>query len=122
VTPFWEVAVPLFVVFGTAAWIIKTILDHSIRRRLIDKGMVGPDNKYLYVERVVHRAPSSIKWGMVLVAVGAAIFIGQLLPYDIADEYTVAFMFIFGGAALLIYAAIARKLENRTERAENTAQ
>lgn len=105
-----DTVLPMLIVFGMMGYVVKIVLEHSMRRKLIDKGLTGPEVKNLFRSNY-SGVPSSLKWGMVLVAVGGAILIGRLMPYDVADEYTVAFMFIFGGAALLAYGLIARKVE-----------
>ena len=107
----FDTVLPMLIVFGTMGYIVKVVLDNSMRRKLIDKGMTGPEVKQLFANTYRRGVPGSLKWGMVLVAVGAAILIGRLTPYDVRDEYTVAFMFIFGGAALLAYGIIARRVE-----------
>ncbi len=108
----FDVVMPMLIVFGSFGYILKLFLDYRMRQKLIDKGLTGDDVKHLFVERFRQGAPSSLKWGMVLLAVGAAILIGRLMPYDVADEYTVAFMFIFGGAALLAFGIIARRMKD----------
>jgi hypothetical protein len=106
----FDTVMPMLIVFGAFSFMLKLILDHNTRKKLIEKGLTGADVKHLFVDRYRQGVPGSLKWGMVLVAVGAAILIGRLMPYDVADEYTVAFMFLFGGAALLAYGIIARRI------------
>ena len=57
-------------VFIALAYIVRTIAENRIRHKLIDKGMVDDNVKYLYTSKLSYNVPSSLKWGMVLIAVG----------------------------------------------------
>lgn len=101
---------PLVIVFFTICFVIKTILDYSMRKRLIDKGLVDKNLKYLF--KFGSPSSSSLKWGMVLVGIGAAVIIGRLAPYRWSEEATISGMFILAGLALIIYYFIAPKAPN----------
>jgi len=88
--------------------LVKMLSDSRLRNKLIDKGMVDENVKYLYTNQQEAAVPSSLKWGMVLIGVGAAFLIGQLVPSHVSGEVTVGSMFIFAGLGLLIYYAIAK--------------
>lgn len=109
------------VIFSTAAFVIKVISDNRIRRRLIEAGQVDEKVKYLYFrsERRTGEPLSSVKWGLVLVAVGIALLLGQIFPYDITQMMTTGFMFLFAGIAFLIYYFIQKgKSEESVEEEE----
>jgi hypothetical protein len=106
---FWEM-IPLIAFFLVVGFIVKIILDHKTRRQLIEKGMLDENVKYLYADRPENRILPSLKWGMILIGVGVAIFIGQLVPRDLAEEITVGGMFIFAGLGLLLYYLIANRM------------
>jgi hypothetical protein len=110
----WE-AVPLIVFFLMLAYVVKIIFETGTKRKLIDKGMVDENVKYLYQEKQKSPALSALKWGMVAIGIGIAIFIGQMVQYDLREEVTIGCMFIFGGLALVIYYAIARKMMDEPE-------
>ncbi len=117
------VPIILFIVIG---WIIKVLSDNHTKNLLIEKEMVNESVKFLYTDRLEKYVPSSLKWGMVLVAVGLAIFLGKILtgvPGIMAhtrDEEAIIFalMFIFGGLALIIYYSIAVKMMKKEEEKE----
>ncbi len=95
----------VFVIFSSAAFVIKVISDNRIRKRLIESGQVDEKVTYLYFQsgkRMVDPL-NSVKWGMVLVGIGLALLLGQLFPYNISQEMTIGFMFLFAGFAFLIY-------------------
>jgi hypothetical protein len=99
--------------FVVVAIIVQIIFDYKLKVRLIEKGLVDEKLKYLYQKQSERSVPSSLKWGMVLFGIGAAIIFGRIVPYDIADEVTIAGMFIMAGLALLIYAFVVYRVERR---------
>lgn len=109
--------VPIIVVpaiFFSIVAMIKIVSDNVVRRKLIEKGMVNADAKYLFVNSM-NGAPASLKWGLVLIAVGAAVLIGQFAPYSISDEVTISAMLIMAGLALIVYYFIASRLSKKSE-------
>jgi hypothetical protein len=117
----WE-AVPLIAFFGVIAYVVKIILDNATRRKLIDKGMVDENVKYLYLDKQKSPILSALKWGMVAIGVGIAIFIGQMVQPDMREEVTIGCMFIFGGLALVIYYAIANKMLEKHKQDNSNAR
>jgi hypothetical protein len=95
----------VFVIFSTTAFVIKVISDNRIRRRIIESGQVDEKVQYLYFRngKRIGDPLNSVKWGMVLVAIGLALLLGQMFPYDITEMMTIGFMFLFAGFAFLIY-------------------
>jgi len=101
--------IELAIVFFTIGFVVKIILDYSMRKRLIEKGIVDENVKYLFSQG--GPAASSLKWGMIMVGVGVAIIIGKLVPYRWSDEITVSGMFILAGLALIVYYFVAPMLD-----------
>ena len=101
------VPIVLFIVFGA---IVKIVSDNKVRRLAIEKGMINENIKYLYLDKFEARVPSSLKWGMVLIGIGLALTIGQLLPSRISETVTVGFMFLLAGLALVVYYFIGRRM------------
>ncbi|MCB2201740.1 hypothetical protein KQH51_02975 [bacterium] len=113
------------VVFFAFAYIIKILADARTRNKLIEKGLVDKNVQHLFAPDKELQTLSSLKWGMVLVGIGLAWLLRELFPYDISGEGAVGLMFIFGGAAFLIYYPLAssylRRMDAR-QRAEQSAQ
>ena len=102
-------------VFIALVQIVRTIAENRIRHKLIDKGMVDESVKYLYTSKLSYNVPASLKWGMVLIAVGSAIWVAQLVPRSFQEEAIVSSMLIMGGLALIVYYFIASKLFNSAD-------
>jgi hypothetical protein len=118
---FWEI-VPIIIIFPTIAYVVKLFLDNSTRKKLIEKGMVDENVKFLYVDQPTSQVLSALKWGMVAIGLGLAIFIGQLVNSSIQEEVTIGCMFMFGGLALVIYYPIASKMLQKNKNGNNYAK
>lgn len=106
------IPISIFIVF---AFVVKTISDNNVRRLLVEKGSVNEDLKYLFMNMGDLSLPASLKWGIVLVAVGLAVIVGQFLPGD-EEVVTAATMFIFAGVGLLLYYGIAKNMIENVEK------
>jgi len=106
-----EVLVPIVVVptiFFSIYLVIKTISDNGVRRKLVDKGMVDENARALFQTRV-ETPENSLKYGMILIALGIAVMVGMYVPSYMQEEITISGMFILGGLALVIYYFSASK-------------
>jgi uncharacterized protein DUF6249 len=114
---------PIFItgiIFLSITFVIKVISDNRIRTRLIESGKIDEKLQFLYMHpgKKESHPLSSLKWGLVLVALGLALFVGQFLPYEMEGEGTIGTMFLFSGIAFLIYYFVSkneRKEENLSE-------
>jgi hypothetical protein len=104
---FWDVF-PVIIIFPTFAIMLKWFLEYRLRQRLIEKGMVDDKVRFLNLAGLGQSAGSSLKWGMVLVLTGLAIFIVQM--YDVSGEMILAIILIAAGAGLLLYYLFADRL------------
>jgi hypothetical protein len=107
--------IPIFL-FGSFAYIIKVISDNRLKRMIVEKDQVSEDMKYLFTDKFGLAVPSSLKWGMVMIGVGAAIILAQVLSaLNIVHggDYEIlmfALIFILGGSALIVYYLIANRM------------
>ena len=105
-----EVLIPI-VMFLVPVAIIKIVADNRIRNKLIDKGMVDEKAKYLYANQVILQPLASFKWGLVLIGIGLAFFIGNI--WDLHEELVVGLMFILAGLGFFVYYFLAtREIKN----------
>lgn len=111
-----EIWVPIVVVptvFFTFFMVIKTISDNVVRKKLVDKGIVDEKASALFQTKIVNNPETSLKYGMVLVALGIAILIGMYGPGYIQEEVTISAMFILGGLALVLYYFFTSKKQDK---------
>ena len=90
--------------------LVKLTSDNKIRHKLIDKGMVDENVKFLYTQQADMRVPNALKWGLVLIGIGAAVLIGQMVPSRMSGEVTVGSIFLMAGLGLMLYYFIAKRI------------
>ncbi len=112
-----DIIVPIGI-FMVLAYSVKILSDNRLRRLLIEKGQVNESVKYLFMDREYKNVPSSLKWGMVLIGIGVAILVGQLVPHSLMEEVTVGGMFFLAGLGLVLFYFIASRL-NGTKKQED---
>ncbi len=108
-----DVLVPI-VIFGSMIYGIKIWLDYRIRRLLVEKGQVDEKVKFLYHKSADTPVAGSLKWGMVLVAIGLAVFLAPMMASD-HEEYTLGLMALFGGIALVAYHVLALRMTKKAD-------
>lgn len=106
------VPIGIFMVF---AYVVKVLSDNRLRRMLIEKGQVNESVKYLFLGQVDKNVPNALKWGMVLIGIGVAILVGQLVPHYMMEEVTFGGMFLLAGLGLVLYYFIANKLIEKSK-------
>ena len=109
-----DVLVPIALFFAMVA-IIKIISDNRVKKMIIDKELVDEKVKYLFANSMIVQPLSSLKWGMVLLGLGIALFIGNMS--DLHEELVFGLMFIFAGLGFFIYYFLAdRELKKSTDK------
>ena len=110
----------VFIVFGSNHYVIKMLSDNRLRRLIVQQGEVNENVKYLFSNKFSLAVPPSLKWGMVLIAIGLAIVVAKIVDAfaRVDDSLTFALMFIFGGVALIIYYRIGTRMLKESESAQ----
>ena len=106
-----EALIPI-VFFGLVAWVIKFSSDNKLKRYMLDKGVSAETMQMMFSQPVRDNTPASLKWGLVLTAVGLGAFIGLNFA-DGQDEYVLASMLLCGGLALIVYYIIASRFTGK---------
>ena len=117
-----EDAIIVAAVFSGIALVFKIIADAITRNKLINKGMVDENIKYLFTKNVDLHPVSNIKWGLVLVGLGLAILIKQFAPFYLRDDSVLGLMFLFAGIAFLVYYWVAKSKINEMKRQDKITQ
>ena len=108
-----ELFVPIiffFVIGGIIAAFVLT--RHRERMTMLDRGLSPEDIKQLYVRSAGRFSPfSSLKWGIVFLAVGLAVIIGMWLreTFYIPEGIYPALITLFAGIGLITFYLISRK-------------
>jgi hypothetical protein len=113
--PLTDAVFVIFMVLGFCTVLGAVIFTkHRERMTMIEKGMKAEDLKPFFEKSIRPWSPlSSLKWGIVFVAVGAAILVGLWLQnaYDVRGGVYPALIALFGGAAFIVFYAIASRKE-----------
>lgn len=88
--------------------LIRTIMTHRLRNRILAKEP-SPDvtARILEPESPKSRALGALKWALVLIGVGLGVAFGQIVPNRMADNMTLAGIFVFAGLGYFIYYLVA---------------
>ncbi len=109
-----EIFIPIFL-FGGIASVLWKYLDtrHKERMNIIEKGLVNEDLKHLYASPAFKTNPyASLKYGMLAAFIGIGILVSAVVANAFIyreDQITIGIIFLFGGAGLISFYAIAKK-------------
>ena len=110
-----DLLIPIIVVpalFYSIAYITRVISDNRIRRTLVENNATEEIIQKLFLENRDEAVSGNLKWGMVLILLGAALGVIQFTSLSEDDPLTYGVVLIFGGAGLLMYYAIQTRLLN----------
>lgn len=102
--------------FFLVGYIVKIVSDNRLKRTLLQKE--NPDkNVMLVFNKPVDARYTSLKWGMIITAIGLAGVIGFSLPKSIMasyrDEFVFSLFFLFAGAALIVHYVLMIKVNSK---------
>ena len=90
------------IVFGSVVSVIKAVGDHRVKMRYLEKGPNDLPSKPIDFN-LGNGLGTSLKWGLVCMFVGLALFIMELMPQFFEDEAILGGMFFAAGVGLLLY-------------------
>ena len=105
---FHDIAIVAIVFFSIVS-VIKIVSDNVLRQKLVKAGELDENVKYLFYNGANVNPYASLKWGLILVGVGLALFLGQVFPNQIYDEGALGLVFIFAGLALFVHYHMVKK-------------
>lgn len=89
-------------VFGGILLFTKILTDYSLRKKLINNGLVSEDAKNFLTNEQRSGKYGSLKWGIIVVAAGAGLISMSYVPYN-KESLAVGVLALFIGVGLLIY-------------------
>jgi hypothetical protein len=97
--------------------LVKVVSETRLRHKLVEKGLVDEKVKLLLGSRPLAQVDGSLKWGIVLIAVGLAFMfaygIYRWVPTAIRGEITAGVVFFMAGLGMIVYYFLARGRENK---------
>lgn len=97
--------------FAMIAFIVYNSQQHKLRMKMVESGVTNLD-----LTKMKTPSDNSLKYGLVCVALGVAIFLGLMFERyvpEMGGEFGFAFIPIFIGLALIISAIIERSRGKR---------
>ena len=114
-----EIIVPLglFVSLAYATvGVTRAITDSRVRRRLLESNTsVELASAVVARPRPEPMLGETLKWGMVIGAVGLALILLQFLPFDADDPIAAGILLVSAALALLGYYGMARRMTQREQ-------
>jgi hypothetical protein len=104
----------VLIIFGSVVSIIKAVGDHRVKMRYLEKGPNDLPTKPIDLN-FGNGFGTSLKWGLVCLFVGLALFIMEMMPRYFEDEAILGGMFIAAGVALLLYYFLADKKKKQVQ-------
>ena len=108
-----EILIPIVFFFTIAAvWGGLILTRHKERMTMLDKGLTPADIKQLYQRSAMQITPyTSLKWGIIFVAIGLAVLVGMWLRnmFYVEEGIFPALIALFGGVGLIAFYATVRK-------------
>jgi len=101
----------MLVVFSAIVLIVKTIADYKLKNNLIKQGLVDEKIKHLFAKSQTPTSLTSVKWGLVLMGIGVALFMREWVDFN--DETIFGLMFLFAGTAFLVYYGLSLSEEKK---------
>jgi phosphoenolpyruvate carboxylase len=90
--------------------IAKWLSDNRLRRELANAG-INPELAEKLMAAPAPSSDSSLKWGIVAIAVGLSLAVIQLAHLNEDDPVSFGIVFIFGGAGLLLHYFLGSRQE-----------
>jgi len=104
----FEIFIPI-VLFLTIAYIVKAILDSRVRRKLVESAASEDLVRSLLEADDQARRTSALKWGLVLVSIGAAFGLIELVNLASDSPGTFGLIFFAAGVGMLAYHGLAQR-------------
>ncbi|MBN2008690.1 hypothetical protein JW960_05050 [candidate division KSB1 bacterium] len=98
----FEIFIPI-ALFISIAYSIKVVTENRLRNSLIKRGLVKDELKIAYSQNWEMSAPSSLKWGIVLIFMGLAFLFIYFIPEFDSEKLMAAVLFVMAGLGFIAY-------------------
>ena len=100
----------LFVtLFGMIGYVTRVISDNRVKRELVSMNADKETIDYLFLRAPEQSYENNLKWGIVIVAIGVAFGLMEVLGLNAEQPMTYALLFVFSGGGLLGFYALKAK-------------
>lgn len=99
--------VAIISVFGSTILFVSVLTNYSLKRKLIDKGMVGPETANLFKQ--VSNKQNSLKWGLIVLFAGIGLIIIDSMGLDGDDAMPYGIEAVCVAIGFLLYYNMVKK-------------
>lgn len=103
--------VAIISVFGSTILFVTTLTNYSLKRKLIDKDMIGPETSNLF--KSVSNKQNALKWGLIILFAGIGLIIIDSLDLDGDEAMTYGIEAVCVSLGFLLYYTIVKKEEDK---------
>lgn len=96
--------------FFSLAFVIKIVSDNWTKKRALEAGASEQTIRAVFRMDRDPMVLTSLKWGMVAVGLGLALLLADVMNVSFQEAGPYGGLLLFGGAALILYYWIARKM------------
>lgn len=109
-----DILLPITIIgsFGTALVLFtKVLTDYLLRKKLVEKGLVGPDVAPLLQKQVMENNKlNMLKWGIIIFFGGAGLIMVDLFNYDSTSTIPFGIFACTLSLGFLVHFMVARKI------------
>jgi hypothetical protein len=89
--------------------VIKTLTDYYLRKKMVDKGIIGDDAGQL-LQKQAENKYGALKWGLIILSGGIGLMILELIEYDQSSTLPYGILATCLSAGFLAYFLIVQRL------------
>ncbi len=98
-------------VFGSTILFVSTLTNYSLKKKLIDKGMVGEESGNLF--KSVSNKQNALKWGLIILFAGIGLIIIDAMGLDGDEAMTYGIEAVCVSLGFLLYYGIVKKEDDK---------
>jgi len=89
--------------------IIKTLTEYFLRKKMVEKGLVGDDAGQLLRKQAENKY-AALKWGLIILFGGLGLMIIEVIPYDTSSPLPYGVLATSLSLGFLIYFGLVQKM------------
>ena len=103
--------VAIISVFGSTILFVTTLTNYSLKKKLIEKDMVGPETSNLF--KNVSNKQNALKWGLIILFAGIGLIIIDSLGLDGDEAMPYGIEAVCVSLGFLLYYTIVKKEDDK---------
>lgn len=108
-----NVLMPIAVLGSLATGLVlftKTLTDYLLRKKMVEKGLVGDDAGELLKKQQAENKYASLKWGLIILFGGLGLIILEAISYDRSSSLPYGIFAVSLSLGFLLYFFLVQKM------------